>query len=128
MSEVHESSSTSKQVAIVMDADTARVIRVETVDETGTHHELPNDEKAMLVKLENDGGLERLMEQAFEAGIACVLDGDARADTKSESAEDAELRHRLLAPLIERSGVRHLMDTAVLNRAILSTLIDRSMK
>jgi hypothetical protein len=44
----------------------------------------------------------------------------------NESADEAELRHRLLAPLIERSVVRHLMERAVLDRAILSTLIDHS--
>lgn len=128
MSDIHQSSDTPKQLAIVMDADTARVIRVEAVDGTGARHEMPNDAKGVLLKHERDGDLEDLMEKAFEAGIACVLDGKAPADMSTESAEDAELRHRLLAPLIERSGLRHLMDTAVLNRAILSTLIDRSMK
>jgi hypothetical protein len=54
-----------------------------------------------------------------------VLD-DGERTAGAESAEDAELRHELLAPLIKRSAVRHLTEGAVLDRVVLSTLIDHS--
>jgi hypothetical protein len=113
-------------LAIVMDAETARVVRVEGVDRTGGHHELPAAEKTALAKRGRAGRIEDVIQQAFEAGIACVLDAHAEPDAAEESAEDAALRGRLLAPLIERSAVRRLLDAAVLDRAILNTLIEHS--
>jgi hypothetical protein len=67
------------------------------------------------------------MEQAFEAGIATVL-GHEEEEPTEETPEDAELRRELLAPLIERSGLAHLTERTALNRAILGTLIEHSMK
>ena len=42
-------------------------------------------------------------EEAFEAGIDCVLGGDDSTSETEESAQHAELRHVLVAPLIEHS-------------------------
>jgi hypothetical protein len=118
--------SESKLLAIVVDAETARVVRVEGVDDTGGRHELPESEKTVLVKRGSIDSVEDMIQQAFEAGIACVLDVDAEPEAAEESAEDADLRGRLLAPLIERSAVRRLLEAAVLDRAILNTLIEHS--
>ena len=114
-------------ITVTVDADTAKVVRVEGLDATGTSHELSDDEKASLVTREN-GRLEELVEQAFEAGIACVLEGDTEPDTTKESAMEAELRHLLLTPLIEHSAARHLLERAVVERALLGTLLAHSMK
>ena len=118
--------SEAKLLTITIDADTARVIRVEGVDSKGSRHELSSVEREVILQRVADGRVEDLVERAFEAGIACVLDDDAEPIAADESAEDAELRHELLAPLIERSAVKHITESGVLDRAILSTLIDHS--
>jgi hypothetical protein len=113
-------------LTITVDPDTARVVRIEKLEEGGKCHELTTSDREVLLSRATDGRLEDVVERAFEAGIACVLDDEAVPIASNESADEAELRHRLLAPLIERSVVRHLMERAVLDRAILSTLIDHS--
>ena len=119
---------TAKLFSFTIDANTAQIVKLESLDATGNRHELSQEEMASLVKEARDDRLEKVVEQAFEAGIACVLDTDAEQDDTQESADDAELRHILLAPLIERSAAKHLMEREVLNRAILDTLIEHSMK
>lgn len=117
-----------KAITVTVDADTAKVVQVEGLDATGARRELSDDEKASLVTQEHDGRLEELVEQAFEAGIACVLEGDTEPDTTKESATDAEIRHLLLAPLIEHSAARRLFERGVMDRAVLGTLLEHSMK
>ena len=115
-------------IAIMIDVDTGRVVDVEGRDTSGSRRDLSTTEKATLVNRWGSRSVEDLLEQAFEAGIACVLDGDMEPDSTDESPDDAKLRRLLLAPLIERSGVKRLMESAVLDRAISSTLVDRSTK
>lgn len=114
-----------KLIHVTIDAETARVVHIEGVDASGVRHELSPAEREVLAQRTADGRLEDLVERAFEAGIACVLDDDVET-AGTESPEDAELRHELLTPLMERSAVRHLTDKSVLDRAVLSTLIDHS--
>jgi hypothetical protein len=127
----HESAPSAEPAATLftftIDARTAQIVKCESQDASGAHHELSDDEKASLAADGNGDKLEEIVEQAFEAGIACVLGGGGKGQTQ-ESAEDAELRHLLLTPLIEHSPARRLMQHEVLNRAILGTLIQHSMK
>lgn len=118
----------AKLFSFTIDANTAQIVKLESLDATGNRHELSEEEKASLVKEARDDRLEKVVEQAFEAGIACVLDSEVEQDDAQDSADDAELRHILLTPLIERSPARRLMEREVLNRAILDTLIEHSMK
>ena len=90
-------------------------------------NELSDDEKVSLAREGSGEGLEELVEQAFEAGIACVLGEEGRSQAE-ESEEDAELRHLLLTPLMEHSLAKRLLRGEVLNRALLGTLIQHSMK
>jgi len=115
-------------VTITIDAESAEVVRVEGVDATGARHELSDDEKASLMKEGRDERVTALVEQAFEAGIACVLGIEEEEATTQESPEDAEFRRQLLAPLLERSGLGHLTERPALNRAILGTLMEHSRK
>jgi len=64
-----------------------------------------------------------ILEEAFEAGIACGLGEVADEDEPVESEKDANLRHLLLRPLIENSAAKRLMRREVLHRAFLKTLI-----
>jgi hypothetical protein len=111
-----------------IDAGTAQVVKLETEDASGARHELSDEEKASLVQAGTAGDLEQFVERAFEAGIACVLGGGESEESAAEPAEEAELRHMLLTPLIERSPARHLMQREVLSRAILGTLIQHATK
>ena len=115
-------------VTITIDAESAEVVRVEGVDATGARHELSDDEKASLMKEGRDERVTALVEQAFEAGIACVLGIEEEEETTPETPEDAEFRRQLLAPLLERSGLGQLTDRPALNRAILGTLMEHSRK
>jgi len=115
-------------VTITIDADSAEVVRIEGVDPTGARHDLSDDEKASFIKERRDERLAEVVEQAFEAGIASVLGVEDEEETAEESPEDADFRRQLLAPLIERSAIRRLTERAALNRAILGTLVEHSMK
>ena len=115
-------------VTITIDADSAEVVRIEGVDATGSRHELSEEEKTSLMKEKPENRLGALVEQAFEAGLATVLGHEEEEEATEETPEDAELRHELLAPLLERSGLGHLTERTALNRAILGTLIEHSMK
>ena len=116
-------------VTVTIDADSGEVVRVEGVDTTGARRELSDDEKTKLVKERRDERVSELVYQAFEAGIAAVLGTEAdESETTQESAEEADFRRRLLAPLIERTAFGRLTERATLNRAILGTLIEHSRK
>jgi len=117
-----------ERFAFTMDANTGEVIQIEGIDATGARHELSKDEKANLAKDNGRARLEELLEQAFEAGIACVLGGEEEPEEAKEAKEDAELRHILLKPLIEESPAARLMRRDVLDRAIVETLIQHSLK
>ena len=116
-------------VTITIDAESAEVVRVEGVDATGARHELSDEEKASLMQERREERVTALVEQAFEAGLACVLGVEEEEEkTTQETPEDAEFRRQLLAPLIERSGLGQLTERPALNRAILGTLIEHSRK
>lgn len=119
--------SAAQLLTFTIDAKTGQIVKFESLDESGVRHEVSDEEKANLARAGVGDKLEEIVEQAFEAGIACVLGGGDKAQTQ-ESEEDAELRHLLLLPLIEHSMARRLMQGEVLNRAILGTLIQHSMK
>jgi hypothetical protein len=117
--------SAAKLFAFTIDANTGQIVKLESLDPSGARHELSDEEKVRLAK-EGEGNvtsLEDVLEQAFEAGIACVLGGNGKEEGTQESEEDAQLRHLLLAPLIEHSPAKRFMRREVLDRAILGTLI-----
>ena len=101
-------------------------MKVESVDGTGAHRELSDEEKTNLASEKSRATLEDMLEQAFEAGIACVLgDGDGK-DDPPESAKDADLRRQLLRPLIEEGAAKRLMQRDILSQAMLTTLIQNA--
>ena len=117
-----------KLFTFTIDASTAQVVKLETEDASGARHELSDEEKASLAQAGTEGSLEQFVERAFEAGIDCVLGDGEREDKADEPADEAELRHLLLTPLIEDSPVKRLMQRDALNRAILGTLIQHATK
>ena len=117
-----------KLLTFTIDASTAQVVKLEAEDASGVRHELSDEEKANLAQAGGLDDLERFVERAFEAGIDCVLGDGEREDRAEEPADEAELRHLLLTPLIEHSPAKRLMQREALNRAILGTLIQHATK
>lgn len=115
-----------KLITFTIDARTARIVSLEGLDAAGRRHALSAADTSSLRARPSAGTLEELVERAFEAGIACVLEGDCEPDDLNESREDTDLAHRLLVPLIEHSAAKELVARHVLDRAILHTLLERS--
>jgi hypothetical protein len=123
--DIHQSG--GKFFTFTIDANTAQVVKCETVDASGASHEISDEEIASLAQ-QGSQKLEEALEEAFEAGIDCILGGeDGRGDTE-ESERDAELRRLLLKPLIEHSPAKRLLQREAVNRILLETLIQRSTK
>jgi hypothetical protein len=123
--------SANRVFVFTIDADTAQITKFETLNGSGGRRELSQQEKTALVAGHDEDRIEGVLEQAFEAGIACALSedlSDTQAEETDETDEDAELRHLLLTQLIEKSGIKHLMTTEVLNRAIFGTLIQHAIE
>ena len=117
--------SAGKLYSFTIDSSTARVVNVETLDASGARHEISDHEKASLARKTSER-LEQALEEAFEAGIDCVL-GGGKGQEERESKQDKEIRRVLLSPLIQRSPAKRLLDREVLDRAILDTLFEHSM-
>jgi hypothetical protein len=113
-------------VALTVDATTGRIVSVERVDAAGARHALSAEDESRLVGRQAKATLEQIVEQAFEAGIDCVLNEFAADPEQSESAGDAELSRMLLRSLMESSGVRRLVRRDVLNQAMIGTLIEQA--
>lgn len=112
-------------IALTVDAGSGRIVAIERVDGAGARHPLSEEERARLIGAQPKATLEGVVEQAFEAGIECVL-GDAGEKEPAESKEDAELSRILLRSLIERSGAGRLLQRNALHRAIIGTLIEHA--
>ena len=122
-----KSPATSDLLTITIEAKTGQIIKIQSAEGGGGLNELSDRERADLLKKGSKDTLEALIEQAFEAGIACVL-GDAIGRSEAdESEEEANLRHLLLDPLIRHSPVQRLMQREVLSRAFLGTVVQHAV-
>ena len=112
---------------ITIQAKTGQIVNIQRAEGGGGRNELSDQERADLLKKASKDTLEALIEQAFEAGIACVF-GDAIGRREAEeSEEEANLRHLLLDPLIRQSPVQRLMQREVLSRAFLGTMVQHAL-
>src|SRR6516165_7852195 len=83
-------------LTVTIDTKTGQIIKIEGANGTRARHELSDEEKASLAKKAGRATLEAIIEEAFEAGIACGLGEEADEDEPVESEKDANLRHLLL--------------------------------
>jgi hypothetical protein len=113
----------SQLLVFTLDAASGRIVRLEGMDSSGTHHELTAQQTADLSKQASQDTLAHALERVFEAGIACVLGDEKRRSHREESAEDAELRQLLLGLLLEHSSAKRLMEPHALRQIILKSLI-----
>ncbi len=121
-----DTSPDAELVAFTVDAGSGRIVAVERVDATGSRRELSDEEKSRFASDDSRKTLERVVEEAFEAGIDCVLGRDFAEADRPEAAEDAELSRALLRSLIDHSAAKRLMQREALGRAIVATLIERA--
>lgn len=121
-----EQPSSPTLVSVTIDAATGRIVKVEGMDGAGTRRELSADERTRLAKTENGATLQGVVEQAFEAGIACVLGECGGEEEPLEADDDAELSRMLLQSLIKRSAAERLMQHEILGQAIAGTLIEQA--
>jgi hypothetical protein len=108
-------------ISFTLEPASGKIREVEIVDPEGARHRLTRQERASFINVDDEPTLEGILEQTFEAGIACVLGSED--DDSPESAEDAALRRLLLKPMIEKSIAKRLMRREILGRAIVRTLI-----
>jgi len=118
----------SRFLVFTIDADNAQIVKVEALNEHGKRRALSSEDKTRLMRERNDNHLEDMLERTFEAGIACALGDDTAQESKPETDEDAELRHLLLARLIEHSDARDILRRDALSRGFLEALIQHSME
>jgi hypothetical protein len=114
-------------LTITIQAKTGQIVRIQSAEGDGGGKELSVRERADLLKKASKDTLEALIEQAFEAGIACVLGDAVGRNEADESEEEADLRHLLLEPLIRQSPVQRLMRREVLSRAFLGTAVQHAL-
>jgi hypothetical protein len=107
--------------AFTIDASTGQVAKLEKVDSAGARRQLSEQDKASLQASAACPTLEAIIEQAFEAGLDCVLGNEDEKDEVRESEDEAETRRILLLPLMERSRMAALLQRSVLGQAILAT-------
>lgn len=120
--------SEAKLLAISIDTGTGQVVGIENMDAAGGRREISDDERARLSELKPEATLRDIVEQAFEAGVNCVLGQRARDEETEESEEDAELSRMLLRSMIAESAAKRLMQFEILSPAIAGTLIERAAR
>ncbi len=112
--------------AFTIDASTGQIAELEKVDSAGVRRVLSDQDKASLQAFKSWHTLELIVEQAFEAGIACVLGSGDDKDEAQELEGEAEVRRTLLLPLMERSRTMALLDRGILGQAILATALQQA--
>lgn len=116
-----EQTARAEFISFTVEAATGALISVDAVDAAGTRQELSDDQRASLAT-DDTPTVESIVERAFEAGIECVLGGEA-AEDEADDADDADLRRALLRSLIARSAAKRLIQREVLRRAIIVSLM-----
>ena len=93
------------RLALTLDTETGEILKCEAVDAAGNRRELSQNERLELARIRRGEAVEDLIEHAFEAGLACLLEGTDGPEDESETEEVASFRRALLRPLIEKSPV-----------------------
>jgi hypothetical protein len=124
------SANSDAQVVVTLKVSDGSILKVEAVDSGGARHDLTAADAATFLGDRSTGTVAGLVHQAFEAGIACILDelnGESGADDASdENGDDALLHEELLGALIEQSPARRLLRREVLNGALLGTIFSEA--
>ena len=112
--------------SFTVDTATGAVVSVEALDAAGARRKVPIRQQKTLAR-EGRERLESVIEDAFEAGINCVLGDSDEPPESAESELDPKLRHDLIEPLLQGSAAGRRLKREVLERAMLGTLIQNSI-
>jgi hypothetical protein len=112
-----------RRLAFTLDASNGEIIKIENVDSAGQRRELSKTERQDLAKEGRGVSVEALLERAFEAGIASLLDDEDTKEDESETEDEAGVRRILLQHLMERNFAARALRREVLRQAIVQTLI-----
>ena len=112
-----------RRLAFTFDASTGEIVKAENVDSGGQRRELSKADKLDLAKEHPGAGVDTLVERAFEAGIASLLDEEDRKEEESETEDEAGVRRILLKPLMAGTYAIRAARREVLRKAIVQTLI-----
>ena len=117
-------------VVVTLRASDGSILKIEAVEPDATRHELSPAEAARLLGDGPKATVEGLVHEAFEAGIAYVLDdnrsGAATDEASGESQEETALHDELLDSLIARSAAKRILQREILNSALLGTIISEA--
>ena len=115
----------SERLAFTLDANSGEIVKIEAVDSAGHRRELSLSERQDLAKERPGGGVEALLERAFEAGIGSLLDDEDEygKEDESETEDEAGVRRILLKPLMAGTYATRAARREVLRQAIVQTLI-----
>ena len=108
-------------VVVTMKASTGSIVSIEVAAPDGSRHQISASETARLAG--ERPTFASLVHDAFEAGIACVLDDGGGDEVAAESEEDVDLHDALLDALIEQSTVKRLLSRETLSSAVFGTII-----
>jgi hypothetical protein len=112
-------------VVVTMKANTGSIVSIEVAGPDGARHKLSPSETAQLAG--ERPTFASLVHDAFEAGIACILDDGDGDDVSAESEEDVDLHDALLDALIERSAAKRLLSRETVASAVLGTIIREAL-
>jgi hypothetical protein len=112
-----------RRLGFTLDTSTGEIIKIESGDSAGQRRELSKTERLELAKESRGAGVEALLERAFEAGVASLLDDEDGKEEESETEEEAGVRQVLLQHLMERTFAARALRREVLRQAIVQTLI-----
>jgi hypothetical protein len=116
-------------VIVTLRASNGSIVKIEGMEPGGERHQMSAAEAAQLLGDRTKSTVEGLVHEAFEAGLACVLDdrpNGASDEASGESQEYAALHDDLLDDLIEHSPAKRLLSRDVLHGAVLRTIISEA--
>jgi hypothetical protein len=119
----NQPSSQFESLVFTLRPKTGEILKIEGVDAARNRRELSKTEIAELAKQTAGPSVEALVERAFEAGIACLLDGENGKDDEAETEDEAGVRQILLKSLIEGSAAARTIGQDARREAIIRTLI-----
>ena len=112
-----------ESMVFTLDTATGGALKLEVVDATHVPREITKAERLELARKFHDG-VDALLERAFEAGVAVLLDGDGAKEERDETDDEAGVRRILLEPLLEETFAARDARRASIRKAIVRSLIE----
>jgi hypothetical protein len=112
-----------ESMIFTLDTATGGVLKLEIVDATHILREITKAERLELAQ-KFHGGVDALLERAFEAGVAALLDGEGEKEERDETDDEAGVRRVLLEPLLEETFAARDVRRASIRKAIIRSLIE----